>query len=162
MSHKRKFNDLLDAFKKKLSAFRTDRPSVGMFFDIPVEVSHGGIVPLHALASVTVRDGRTVVVAVHDRGTLHRVEKALRMASHNPSIHDTSLYVVMPPLSEERREDICKTIRTLAEDFKIVARSIRRDWLDAGGTTKEVEAETKSVIQKIDQLIKAKQSEVMG
>lgn len=160
MNHKSRLAAAVENFRSKLTEVRTDRPSAALFANVQVDLQPGAQVPLRRMASISVQDSRTVLIEAYEASTVRVIEKGLHRASMNPTVTGTSLFVHMPPMSEERRDELCKQVRTLMEEFKVSIRAIRREWLDADGSTKIVEVEVKSSIEKIESLAKDKQTAI--
>ena len=118
----------VEAFKTQISKIRTGRASPSLLDGIIVEY-YGTPTPLRQLASVTVEDTRTLKINVFDRSMGPAVEKAI-MASDlglNPSSAGADIRVPLPPLTEERRKDLIKVVRSETEDARVAVRNVRRD-----------------------------------
>ncbi|QWA12146.1 ribosome recycling factor [Sodalis ligni] len=118
----------VEAFKNHISKIRTGRASPGLLDGIHVEY-YGTATPLRQLANVVAEDSRTLAITVFDRSLAPAVEKAI-MASDlglNPSSAGTVIRVPLPALTEERRRDLIKVVRSEAEQGRVSVRNVRRD-----------------------------------
>jgi ribosome recycling factor len=121
----------IEALGKELSGIRAGRASVALLEPIKVG-AYGSVMPLNQLASVSAPDARMLAVNVWDKGMVKAVEKAIREcgANLNPSIDGQVIRVPIPPLSEERRQELSKLAAKYAEETKVAIRNIRRDAMD--------------------------------
>ncbi|MCH7881317.1 MAG: ribosome recycling factor [Proteobacteria bacterium] len=118
----------IEAFKIELSKIRTGRAHVGLLNHITVDY-YGSEVPIGQAANLTVEDARTLAVTPWDKSMVAVIEKAILSSDLglNPSSAGTVIRVPMPPLTEERRKELVKVVRELAENARISVRNIRRD-----------------------------------
>ena len=118
----------IDTLKANLGKVRTGRAHPGMLDHVQVEY-YGNPTPLSQVANVTLVDSRTLGVQPFEKKMLATVEKAIREADLglNPSSQGDLIRVPTPPLTEERRKEMVKLVKTEAEDAKIAVRNIRRD-----------------------------------
>lgn len=118
----------VEAFKNEISKVRTGRASPKILDGIIVEC-YGSMTPLRQLASITVEDARTLVINLFDRTLSTAVERAIQSSSLglNPSSAGTAIRVPIPQMSEDRRKDLIKVVRSEAERGRVVIRSVRRD-----------------------------------
>ncbi|MEA5135062.1 MAG: ribosome recycling factor [Candidatus Fimivivens sp.] len=139
-----------------------------MYYDVPT--------PINQVGSVSVTEARTLTITPWDRTVLKAIEKAI-MASEigiNPQNDGSVIRLVFPPLTEERRKDLCKQIAKMGEDSKVAIRSIRRDANEKlkaqkkelpEDTIKDVEKQVQDITDKyckeIDQISAAKEKEIM-
>ena len=160
-----------------LGKIRSGRAHSGLLDSISVNC-YGSEMPLAQLASVSVSDPRTLMVAVWDKQNAEAVEKAIRDSDLgvNPAASGQSIRVALPPLSEERRREMGKVVGREAEEARVAVRNIRRDAVgelkaavknkDIGedeGKRGEAEVEkiTKETIARIDKTAAEKQQELM-
>ena len=156
---------------------RTGRPTPAMFAKIMVDY-YGTPTPVQQLASFSVPEARMVLVSPYDKGSMAAVEKAIRESDLgvNPSNDGNLIRCVFPDLSEQRRRDLVKVVRSKAEDARVSIRSVRRHSMDslnkmmkdgdAGEddvrrAEKELEATTHRFVAQIDDLLKHKESELL-
>ncbi len=123
-----RMNKSIEAFKTELSKIRTGRANVSLLNHIMVDF-YGSEVPIGQAANLTVEDARTLAVTPWDKSMVAVIEKAIMSSDLglNPSTAGTVIRVSMPPLTEERRHELVKVVRELAENSRIAVRNIRRD-----------------------------------
>ncbi|MFA9421090.1 MAG: ribosome recycling factor [Gammaproteobacteria bacterium] len=123
-----RMNKSIDAFKVELSKIRTGRANVSLLNHITVDF-YGSEVPIGQAANLSVEDARTLAVTPWDKSMVPVIEKAIMSSDLglNPSTAGTVIRVPMPPLTEERRKELVKVVRELAENSRIAVRNIRRD-----------------------------------
>ena len=167
----------VEALKNNLSKVRTGRAHPSLRSGISVEY-YGAPTPLNQVANVVAEDARTLAITVFDRELTQKVEKAIMMSDLglNPMSAGTIIRVPLPPLTEERRKDLVKIVRGEAEGGRVAVRNIRRD---ANGDLKallkdkeisededrkaqdEIQKLTDSAVKKIDEVLAAKEKELM-
>jgi len=118
----------IEAFQAELSKIRTGRAHPSLLNHITVDF-YGSEVPIGQAANITVEDARTLAVSPWDKSMVSVIEKAIMTSDLglNPSSAGTVIRVPMPPLTEERRKELVKVVRELAENARIAVRNIRRD-----------------------------------
>ncbi len=118
----------IEAFKVELSKIRTGRAHPSLLNHITVDF-YGSEVPIGQAANITVEDARTLAVTPWDKSMVAVIEKAILTSDLglNPSTAGLVVRVPMPPLTEERRKELVKVVRELAENSRVAVRSIRRD-----------------------------------
>jgi ribosome recycling factor len=123
-----RMNKSIDAFKAELLKIRTGRAHVSLLNHITVDF-YGSEVPIGQAANLTVEDARTLAVTPWDKSMVPVIEKAIMSSDLglNPSTAGAVIRVPMPPLTEERRRELVKVVRELAENARIAVRNIRRD-----------------------------------
>lgn len=121
----------LEALQRDFSGVRTGRATPALVERIPVE-AYGQEMPLKQLASISVPEPRLLVVQPWDKSQLGAIERAILKS--DLGIHPTNDGVVIrlafPPLTEERRKDLVRMVRRMAEDGRVAVRNIRRDAID--------------------------------
>lgn len=134
---KKKNSHAISSYKGELSRIRTGRASTGLIDSINVEY-YGAVSPLVGLASVSVPDGRTIMISPWDVNSLASIEKAIQKydPSLNPSNDGKNIIIKVPQLTEERRRDIIKQLNKLSESIKQEIRNHRRAYNEK---TKELE-----------------------
>ncbi len=126
----------IDSFRDQLSKLRTGRANASLLDQVMVSY-YGSDVPLSQAATVAVADARMLSVTPWEKDLVPVIEKAI-MASDlglNPSTSGNVIRVALPPLTEERRRDMIKVVKSEAESARIALRNIRRD---ANGDIKEL------------------------
>ncbi len=123
-----RMNKSIEAFKSELLKIRTGRAHVSLLNHIMVDF-YGSEVPIGQAANLTVEDARTLAVTPWDKSMVPVIEKAIMSSDLglNPSTAGAVIRVAMPPLTEERRRELVKVVRELAENARIAVRNIRRD-----------------------------------
>ena len=158
-------------------AIRAGRANAAVLDKIKVDY-YGTPTPINQMAAISVAEARILTIQPWDTSTLHPIEKAI-MASDigiNPQNDGRMIRLVFPQLTEERRRDLCKDVKKLAEDSRIAIRSIRRDSIDkvkkmekASEITeddlkiaeKKLQDFTDKYIKEIDKAAEAKEKDIM-
>lgn len=174
---KHRMDTTLEVVKKEFAGLRTGRASVSLLDPIMVD-AYGSQMPLNQVASVGAPEPRMLTVQVWDKGQVKAVEKAIRESSLglNPATEGQMLRVPIPPLNEERRQELKKVAGKYAEESKIAVRNVRRDGNDQlkkmekdGEISEdenheyqdEVQKMTDGLIKQIDEALAHKQEEIM-
>lgn len=112
----------------ELSSVRTGRANPGLLATVLVE-SYGSRLPLQQVASVTVADAKTLVISPWDKALLAAVEKGIASANlgFNPGCDGQVIRISLPPMSQERRQEMVRLIGQIAERARISGRNIRED-----------------------------------
>lgn len=167
----------IEALRENLGHLRTGRASTGLLDHITVDY-YGSPTPLSQVANLGVADARTLTVQPWDRKMIPVIEKAILMSDLglNPATSGDQIRVPLPPLSEERRRELTKVVRSEGEDAKVAVRNLRRDVNDhvkrmlkektisedeQARSDKEVQKMTDLYIAEIDKVVAAKEKEVM-
>jgi ribosome recycling factor len=167
----------VDATKNQMAKVRTGRAHPSLLDSIQVSC-YGSMSPLNQVANVGVEDSRTLTVNVFDRSIVQAVEKAIMSSDLglNPMSAGATLRIPLPSLTEERRKDFIKVVRNEAENGRIAIRNVRRDAIsevkklekakactedDVRRSEDEVQKHTDSSIKNIDQILAAKEKELM-
>ncbi len=118
----------VDTLKTELMKLRTGRASASLLDHVRVEY-YGSEAPISQAASVTVEDARTISITPWDKGMVGAIEKAILTSDLGltPNTAGTTIRIVMPPLTEERRRDLTKVVRSEAEGARVAVRNVRRD-----------------------------------
>ena len=118
----------LDAYESNISVGRTGRANPAMLPRVMVDYS-GATTPLQQLANVSSPDPRTLLVMPFDKSAIKNVEKAILESDlgFNPNNQGDTIFITVPPLNDERRRDLVKTVKHMAEEAKVAIRNIRRD-----------------------------------
>ena len=173
---KDKMNRAVEVAKDDFATVRTGRANPALFQKILVEY-YGTPTPLAQLASLQNPEARTLIVTPYDKTALKEIEKAIVNFPNlgaNPSNDGNIIRVTMPELTEDRRKEYVKIVRSKGEDAKIAIRNVRRkakDDLDAlskevgeddlARAEKELDAVTKSHVDAIDVALKHKEAELL-
>ena len=118
----------LASYRKDLLRIRTGRASTSLLDGIMVDY-YGSATPLNQLANLSAPDPRMLVVTAFDKGSLNDIEKAIQSSELglNPANDGKVIRISVPPLTEERRKDLVKQVKKMAEDHKVGVREARRD-----------------------------------
>ncbi|AKQ55948.1 ribosome recycling factor [Bordetella hinzii] len=118
----------LDTLKTNLAKIRTGRAHMGILDHVQVEY-YGSPVPVGQVANVNLVDARTISVQPYEKQMAGPIEKAIRESDLglNPVSLGDTIRVPMPPLTEERRRDLTKVVRSEGEDAKVAVRNLRRE-----------------------------------
>ena len=168
----------VEALKGDLGGLRTGRASISLLDPVTVEV-YGAQMPLNQVATVSAPEPRMLSVQVWDKSNVGPCDKAIRSAGLglNPIVDGTTLRLPIPDLTEERRKELAKLAGKYAEEARIAARNVRRDWMDSlkidekkglfgEDERKKLETEvqklTDKTIGEIDAAASAKEKEILG
>ena len=126
-----KMDKTIQSFKKDLSSLRTGRANASMLDMIKVAV-YGQMMPINQLASVSVPEARLITVQVWDQSNVKLVDSAIQKSDLgiNPQIDGSVLRLRIPDLTEERRKEFIKILKTIGEKNKVAVRNIRREGND--------------------------------
>ena len=173
-----KMDQSIAAFQHNLTKIRTGRASPGILDTVHVDY-YGASVPISQVANVTLLDARTISVQPWEKGMGAKIEKAIRESDLglNPASMGDLIRVPMPPMSEERRKEMTKLVRTEGESAKIAVRNLRRDANEAvkklvkdkqasEDEHKRAEADIQKVTDRhvtaIDQMVASKEQEILA
>ena len=168
----------IEALRHNLVKVRTGRANAGLVDSIKVNY-YGSDMPLSQVASVAVADARSIVITPWEKQMVAAVEKAI-LASDlglTPNTAGTVIRLNIPALTEERRKELAKVVHSEGEDAKVAVRNIRRDANhqvkellkdkqitedEASRTEAEIQKITDGAIKDVDEVIKAKETELMA
>ncbi len=127
-SVEQKMSKSLDALKADLGKIRTGRAHTGILDHVMVDY-YGSPTAINMVANITLTDARTIGVQPYEKNMVGPVEKAIRDSDLglNPATNGDLIRVPMPMLTEERRRDLIKVVKSEGEEAKIAVRNIRRD-----------------------------------
>lgn len=172
-----KMSRSLEAFRKELGKVRTGRASFSLLDGIKVDY-YGTPTPLQQVGTLSVPESRLITVAPWDAKMIGPIEKAIQASGLglNPSNDGKIVRIPIPPLTEERRKDLVKVVRKMAEDARIAVRNIRREGIERIKEKEKrkeisedmmkrwqdkVQKETDGFIKKVDEILKAKEQEIL-
>ncbi|HET9224273.1 MAG TPA: ribosome recycling factor [Roseiflexaceae bacterium] len=126
-----KMKKSVESLRHHLATIRTGRASPALVEHLPVD-AYGSSMPLNQLAGITVPEGRLIVIQPYDASTMKAIEKAIQNSELgiNPSNDGRVIRLVIPQLTEERRRELTKLVRSRVEESKVALRNIRREALD--------------------------------
>ena len=168
----------LGALRRELSHVRTGRASTSILEGLTVDY-YGAKTPLNQLATLSAPEPTLLVVTPFDKSVIGAIEKTIKASDLglNPLNDGKLIRIPIPPLTEERRRDLVKHVRKLAEDYRVSMRTHRRDSLemlkelekekaitedDRRHGAEKIEALTKQYIERVEQVMKAKEDEIMA
>ena len=170
-------NKSVDATRGKFGSVRTGRASPALLDRITVDY-YGAMTPLKQLATVSAPEARLLTVQPYDKNSVKAIERAILESDIGltPNNDGNIIRLQIPELTEERRRELVKVVRGLAEEGKVAIRNIRRDTMhdlrelrDAGeaGSDDEHRAEealqklTDEKVKELDALVKSKEEEIL-
>ena len=172
------FIKCLEVFERNLTTVRTGRASPVLLENVQIEVSsYSAKMPLNQLATITAPDARMLVVNPWDKGTMTDIERGIMSAGLglNPNSDGVIIRVPIPPLTGERRQELIKKVKHMAEDARVRARQVRKDYNDlvkeseqdkeiseddSRGYQEDIQNATNTCVKDIDEICKAKESEL--
>jgi ribosome recycling factor len=167
----------IDALKKDLGKVRTGRANVAILDGLRVDY-YGTPTPLNQVSSVSAPDPRLITIKPWEKSLIPEIERVIRSSQLglNPSSDGEIVRLPMPPLTEERRKDLVKMVKKMAEDCKVALRNARRDanemlkeFLKDKDITedeekaglKKVQEATDAAVTKVDDVVAKKDKEIM-
>jgi len=174
---KDKMDKTIAHYKEELKSMRTGRASISMFDNVKVDY-YGAPTPLSGVATLSAPEPRLITVQPWDVTIIPDIEKAIQNANmgFNPSNDGKIIRIPIPQLTEERRKEIVKMVKKMAEDNKVAVRNLRRDGNDkikklekdkeisedeSKKYVDQIQDITNDYIKKVDEVTVAKEKEVM-
>lgn len=168
----------LESLKNDLAKIRTGRAHAGLLDHVMVEY-YGSMVAVNQVANVNLGDSRTINVQPYEKNMIGKVEKAIRDSDLglNPATNGDLIRVPMPMLTEERRRDLTKIVRTEGEGAKVSIRNVRRDANDAlkkmikdkeiseddeRRAQDEIQKATDKAVAEVDKMLQVKEADLMA
>jgi ribosome recycling factor len=165
------------ALRKELAKLRTGRASTALLEHIMVEY-YGATTPLNQLATLSAPEPRLLIIQPYDRSAMAEIERGILKSDLGltPNNDGKVIRIPIPQLTEERRRDLVKHVKKIAEEFRVSLRSHRRDAIervkeaekkkeitadDAKHAQERVQKVTDEFIGRVDRIVKAKEEEVM-
>ena len=176
-SYKSKMSKTLDVFSKELSSLRTGRANSSMLDLVKVDV-YGQSMPINQLGTITTPEARTINIQIWDINNVTLVDSAIKKSELglNPQIDGQLIRLPVPDLSEERRLEMKKIVKSMGEKCKISIRNIRREgnedlkkMLKSKDISEDDEKKFEKIIQEytdnniklIDEKVSSKENEIM-
>ncbi len=173
----RRMHGAVEALRREFSGLRTGRASTGLLENLNVD-AYGSHMPMNQVGNISVPEARLLTVQVWDNGLVKAVEKAIMESNLglNPQTEGNLVRIPVPELSEERRVELAKVATRYAEQARVAVRNVRRDGMeklkkaekdteiskdehhDAG---EEIQKLTDTNVAEIDELVAAKEQEIM-
>ena len=175
--YKDKMSKTIEVFVKELSSLRTGRANASMLDLVKVDV-YGQKMPINQLGSITTPEPRTINIQVWDLNNVNLIDSAIKKSELglNPQIDGQLIRLPVPDLSEERRNEMKKIIKSMGEKCKVSIRNIRREANDQlkkllknkdisedeeKKFEKLIQASTDNHVKKIDEKVEVKEKEIM-
>jgi len=172
-----KMEKTLEFLKTEYIAIRTGRAHPGLVSDIKVDY-YGNPTPLKQMATISIPEGRRILIVPYDKVSLKFIEKAIITSplGITPQNDGENIRLTMPELTRDRRVELTKLVAKKAEEAKIAMRNLRRDSVeilkkkekdseitedDLKKYTKEIQDSTDACIKKVDEIQKLKEKEIM-
>ena len=139
---KKNMDSSIEAYEKRLASVRAGRANPSSLDGVQVEY-YGNLTPLKSLATISVPEARILMIKPFDKSCLADIEKAIFESNlgYTPNNDGETIRIVIPELTEERRKELTKQVKALAEDAKVSIRNNRHEALDAA---KKMEADEDS------------------
>ena len=169
-----KMSKVIYQFESRLTSVRTGRANPMLLDHIEVEY-YGAMTPINQMASISVAEGKTLVIKPYDASSLKDIEKAINKSDLGlpPSNDGTVVRITVPQLTEETRKQYCKEVSKFAEEAKVQIRNVRREMNDQLKKDKtipedtqkdlldQVQKDTDKYIKDIDAIASKKEKEIM-
>ena len=170
-----KMNKAVEALETNLKTIRTGRANPTILDRVVLEY-YGSMTPLNQLSSISVVEGRQLMIKPFDRNMLKEIERAVAMADLGlvPQNDGSVIRIMIPALTEDRRKELTKDAHKMGEDAKIAIRNIRRDAANAAkkdaGLTEDLKKSAQEDIQKatdqytakVDKIVDEKCKDIMS
>jgi ribosome recycling factor len=175
---KQEMEQTVAAFRKELGRLRTARASTALLEGIVVEY-YGARTPLNQLASLSAPEARLLIIQPFDRTAITDIERAIFQSDLGltPLNDGKIIRIPIPELTEQRRRDLVKHVKKIAEEYRVSVRAHRHDAIDMlkelhkekeltdddlKKSQERVEALTKEYVDKVDKVLKGKEEEIMA
>jgi len=167
----------IEAFRKELGKVRTGRASFSLLDGVKVDY-YGTPTPLQQVGTLSVPESRLITVTPWDTKMIGPIEKAIQGSGLglNPSSDGKTVRIPIPPLTEERRRELAKVVRKMAEDARVAVRNVRREGIEklkdqekkkeisedvVKRGQERIQKETDAHVKKIDEILKSKEQEIL-
>ena len=173
---KGRMSDAVKFLEEDLKTYRAGKANPRVFNNVRVDY-YGSLMPVGQVASITVPDAKTIVIQPWEKKMIPVIEKAIIDANigFTPQNNGESIRCNVPPLTEDRRKELIKKAHAAGENAKVVIRNARRDVIDAlkklqkEGLSEDMEKdqegsvqkETDAAVKKVDELIAAKEKDIL-
>jgi ribosome recycling factor len=176
-STKDRMTKAIQAYTRELASIRAGRASASLLDRINVDY-YGAPTPVNQIAGITTPEARLLVIQPYDKSILSDIERAILKSDLglNPTNDGSIIRIAIPQLTEERRKELVKVVKKESEEAKVAIRNIRRDGNDDlkklekngeitedahRGYSDDIQKLTDEFIQKIDQITKDKEKEIL-
>ncbi|HAM31975.1 MAG TPA: ribosome recycling factor [Deltaproteobacteria bacterium] len=167
----------IEAFRKELGKVRTGRASFSLLDGIKVDY-YGTPTPLQQVGTLSVPESRMITVTPWDTKMIGPIEKAVQGSGLglNPASDGKMVRIPIPPLTEERRKELAKMVRKMAEDARVAVRNVRREAIEklkdrekkkeisedlVKRGQERIQKETDAHVKKVDEILKSKEQEIL-
>lgn len=163
----------MENLNKRFATVRAGRANPSSLDGVFVDY-YGSMTPLKQLATISVPEARQLLIKPFDKGSLGAIEKAILAANlgYNPGNDGETIRIIIPELTEERRKELVKQVKSICEDAKVSIRNIRRDGLEdvkkaelpedeAKGMEKDIQDLVNEYNKKIENMLKEKEQELL-
>jgi ribosome recycling factor len=167
----------IDKLQSDFATLRTGRARATLLENVRVEY-YGSTMPLNQIASISTPEARTLEVKPWDKGAIQAIERAIHQSNLGltPTNDGTLVRLTIPPLTEERRKDLIRVLRKMAEEFRVTIRNERRDALehlkkaekskeinedDLKKGEQDIQKMTDGYVKKIEDLLSAKERDIL-
>ena len=167
-----------EAMVSEFAGVRTGKASPALVENLMIEAYEGSSMRLLELASISTPEMRTIMIQPWDASTVQAIDKGIQAANLglNPSLDGKIIRINLPDLTKERREELVKVVRKMAEDGRVAVRHVRREAIDTlkaekkksditeddlTGGEKEVQKLTDTYVKKIDDHLSSKEEEIL-
>lgn len=170
---KEKMEKVIDSYEKRLKTVRAGRANPSSLDGVFVDY-YGSITPLKQLATISVPEATQLLIKPFDKSCLKDIERAIFESNlgYTPNNDGETIRIVIPALTEERRKELTKQVKTMAEDAKVSIRNIRHDQIDRvkklelsedeqKGVEKQIQDLVNEYNKKVDSILKGKEEELL-
>jgi ribosome recycling factor len=168
----------VDTLKQGFTRLRTGRANVALLEHVKVDY-YGSDVPLSQVSNVVVEDVRTISITPWEKNLIQVIEKAIMTSDLglNPTTAGTTIRIILPPLTEERRRELVKVVKSEAEGARVAIRNVRRDANqgikdllkeklistdDEKRAEQDIQKLTDQYVGKVEEVVATKEKEVMA
>lgn len=168
-----KMDKAISTLEKRFTTVRAGRANPSSLDGIMVEY-YGSMTPLKQLATISVPEARQLLIKPFDKGCLKDIEKAILASNlgYNPGNDGETIRIIIPELTEERRRELVKQVKALAEEAKVAIRNIRREGLEdvsklevsedeEKGLEKDIQDIVNEYNKKVEAMLKEKEEELL-
>lgn len=148
-----KMDKAIETLKRNFAGIRTGRANPGLVENVQVEV-YGQKMALKTIAAINIPENKIISITPYDRSSAPAIEKAISMSELGltPKNEGSVIYLRLPDLTQERRKELEKIAKNVAEECKIAVRNIRRDFLEDAKKAGASQDETKGLQDKVQKI----------
>jgi ribosome recycling factor len=174
---RRRMESAIETLRHEFNAVRTGRASAGLLDRVHVDY-YGTKTPLKQLGNVATPDARTLSITVYDKGAVNSVVRAIQESdlALTPNTDGNVIRLSIPPLTAERRQELVRMVKGMAEESRVAIRNVRRDIMqdlkdlkkegevsedDEHRAEDEVQKLTDSFIEKVNEVVHHKEAEIL-